>query len=61
MNESSFIVLWYEMEQEETRMADKRIRMARADGANIIVTACPFCDVIFAQALGEYLGESVAY
>ncbi|NQU16278.1 MAG: (Fe-S)-binding protein [Desulfobacteraceae bacterium] len=45
------ISLWYDIEQEEARMAEKRIEMARETGANIIVTACPFCLIHFEDAV----------
>jgi len=45
------IILWYEIEQEEMRMAEQRIQMAREAGANIIVTACPFCLIHFEDAI----------
>jgi Fe-S oxidoreductase len=45
------IILWHEIEQEEMRMAEKRIQMAREAGANIIVTACPFCLIHFEDAV----------
>jgi len=45
------IALWYEIEQEEMRMAEKRVQMAREAGANIIVTACPFCLIHFEDAI----------
>ena len=45
------IILWHEIEQEEIRMADKRIQMAREVGANIIVTVCPFCFIHFEDAI----------
>ena len=32
-------------------MADKRIQMARDAGANMIVTACPFCLIHFEDAI----------
>ena len=35
--------LWHEIEGEEIRMATKRVRMAREAGADVLVTACPFC------------------
>ena len=35
--------LWHEIEGEEERMAARRVRMAREAGADILVTACPFC------------------
>lgn len=45
------IILWHEIEQEETRMAVKRVMMARETGANTIVTACPFCMIHFEDAI----------
>jgi len=45
------IMLWHEIEQEEMRMAEMRIRMAGEAGANIIVTACPFCLIHFEDAI----------
>jgi Fe-S oxidoreductase len=45
------IVLWHEIEQEEERMAAKRVRMAREAGAHVIVTACPFCFIHFEDAI----------
>jgi Fe-S oxidoreductase len=45
------VMLWYEIEQEEMRMAAKRIGMAREAGANVIVTACPFCYIHFEDAI----------
>jgi len=45
------IVLWYETEQEEERMAVRRVRMAREVGAHVIVTACPFCFIHFEDAI----------
>ena len=45
------IILWHEIEQEQIRMADKRIQMAREAGANVIVTACPFCLIHFEDAI----------
>ena len=38
------LMLFYEP-QEEERMGVKRVRMAAEAGANVIVTACPFCMV----------------
>lgn len=43
--------LWHDIEQEEMRMAVKRVEMAREIGANIIVTACPFCLIHFEDAI----------
>jgi len=45
------INLWHEIEGEEIRMAGKRIQMAREVGANIMVTACPFCLLNFEDAI----------
>ena len=35
--------LWYENEEEKERMGEVRVRMAADAGAEVIVTACPFC------------------
>jgi Fe-S oxidoreductase len=45
------IVLWHEIEQEEMRIAEKRLQMAREAGASVIVTACPFCLIHFEDAI----------
>ena len=45
------IILWHEIEQEEIRMAEKRIQMAREVGADTIVTGCPFCLIHFEDAI----------
>jgi Fe-S oxidoreductase len=45
------IVLWHEIEQEEIRMASMRMQMAKEAGANVIVTACPFCFIHFEDAI----------
>ena len=45
------IMLWHEIEQGEIRMAEKRIEMAGEAGANVIVTACPFCFIHFEDAI----------
>ena len=37
------LLLWYENEHERERMGERRVRMACDVGAEIIVTACPFC------------------
>jgi len=37
------ILLWYENEEEKERMGERRVRMAQEVGAQVIVTACPFC------------------
>ena len=45
------VILWHEVEQETMRMAEKRIRMAKDAGADVIVTACPFCLIHFEDAV----------
>jgi Fe-S oxidoreductase len=45
------IILWHEIEQEEMRMAERRLQMARETGANVLVTACPFCLIHFEDAI----------
>lgn len=45
------IVLWHEIEGEQSRMAEKRLQMARQAGANVMVTACPFCLIHFEDAV----------
>jgi Fe-S oxidoreductase len=45
------IVLWHEIEGEQLRMAEKRLQMARQAGANVMVTACPFCLIHFEDAV----------
>lgn len=45
------VMLWHEIEQEEMRMAEVRIQMAREAGANNIITACPFCFIHFEDAI----------
>ena len=45
------VMLWYEIEQEEMRMAEKRVHMALETGANVLVTACPFCLMHFEDAI----------
>jgi len=44
------LMLFYEP-QEEQRMGVQRARMAAAAGANVIVTACPFCMVNIEDAI----------
>ena len=44
------LMLFYEP-QEEERMGVKRVRMAADAGANVIVTACPFCMVNIEDAI----------
>jgi Fe-S oxidoreductase len=36
-------LIWYENEQEKERMGEARVGMAAQVGAQVIVTACPFC------------------
>jgi len=43
--------LWYDIEGEEMRMGEKRVAMAHEAGANVIVTACPFCLLNFDDAI----------
>jgi len=44
------LMLFYEPEEEE-RMGVQRVRMAAKAGANVIVTACPFCLVNMEDAI----------
>jgi Fe-S oxidoreductase len=44
------LMLFYEPEEEQ-RMGVLRVRMAREAGANVIVTACPFCLVNMEDAI----------
>ncbi len=37
------LLLWYENEEEKERMGERRVKMASDIGAQMIVTACPFC------------------
>ncbi|MFH0822647.1 MAG: (Fe-S)-binding protein [Pseudomonadota bacterium] len=37
------LLIWYENEEEKERMGEVRVRMAVEAGAQVIVTACPFC------------------
>jgi Fe-S oxidoreductase len=37
------LLLWYENDEEKERMGEVRVRMAEEIGAQVIVTACPFC------------------
>jgi Fe-S oxidoreductase len=37
------VSLWHEIEGEQVRMSQKRLDMALNAGADLIVTACPFC------------------
>jgi Fe-S oxidoreductase len=43
-------MLFYEPEEEQ-RMGVLRVEMAAAAGANVIVTACPFCLVNMEDAI----------
>jgi Fe-S oxidoreductase len=43
-------MLFYEP-KEDQRMGVKRVEMAAAAGANVIVTACPFCMVNIEDAI----------
>ncbi|MBW2105336.1 MAG: (Fe-S)-binding protein [Deltaproteobacteria bacterium] len=45
------INLWYDIEEEDIRMGEKRVAMAHEAGANVIVTACPFCLLNFDDAI----------
>lgn len=45
------IILWHEIDQEEIRMAEMRLQMAKDTGASVIVTACPFCLIHFEDAI----------
>ncbi len=45
------INLWYDIEQEEMRMGERRVAMAHEAGATVIVTACPFCLLNFDDAI----------
>ncbi len=45
------VILWHEIQQEEMRMAEKRIQMAKDAGATIVITACPFCLIHFEDAV----------
>jgi Fe-S oxidoreductase len=44
-------MLWYENEQETQRMGEKRVRMAQEIGAQLIITACPFCLINIEDAI----------
>jgi Fe-S oxidoreductase len=45
------INLWYDIEQEEMRMGERRVAMAHEAEATVIVTACPFCLLNFDDAI----------
>jgi len=44
------LMLFYEPKEEE-RIGVKRVQMAAEAGANVIVTACPFCMVNIEDAI----------
>jgi Fe-S oxidoreductase len=44
------LMLFYEP-IEETRMGSLRVKMAEEAGADVIVTACPFCMINIADAI----------
>ena len=44
------LALFYEPKEEE-RMGVRRVRMAAEAGANVIVTACPYCMVNIEDAI----------
>ena len=44
------LMLFYEPEEEQ-RMGVVRVEMAKASGANVIITACPFCLVNIEDAI----------
>ena len=41
----------YEAEKEEMRVGEKRVEMADEVGAEVIVTACPFCLINLEDAI----------
>jgi len=45
------LLLWYENEQETERMGERRVRMAEEIGAQVMVTACPFCLINLEDAI----------
>jgi Fe-S oxidoreductase len=45
------LLLWYENEEEKERMGERRVRMAEEIGANVIITACPFCLINLEDAI----------
>lgn len=45
------LLLWYENEEEKERMGERRVRMAQEAGAEVIVTACPFCLINLEDAI----------
>lgn len=45
------LLLWYENEEERERMGEVRVRMASEIGAQVIITACPFCLINLEDAI----------
>ncbi|MBI4962933.1 MAG: (Fe-S)-binding protein [Desulfomonile tiedjei] len=45
------LLLWYENEEEKERMGERRVHMAEEVGAQVIVTACPFCLINLEDAI----------
>ncbi|MGC8658700.1 MAG: (Fe-S)-binding protein, partial [Desulfomonilaceae bacterium] len=45
------LLLWYENEEEKERMGERRVKMAMEVGAQVIVTACPFCLINIEDAI----------
>ncbi|MFA6223559.1 MAG: (Fe-S)-binding protein [Desulfomonilaceae bacterium] len=45
------LLLWYENEEEKERMGERRVKMAMEIGAQVIVTACPFCLINLEDAI----------
>jgi Fe-S oxidoreductase len=45
------LLLWYENEEEKERMGVRRVHMAEEIGAELIVTACPFCLINLEDAI----------
>ena len=45
------MLLWYESEEEEMRVGEKRVEMADEVGAEVIVTTCPFCLINLEDAI----------
>ncbi len=45
------LYFWHEVATEKERMAVKRVNMAHEAGANVIVTACPFCLINLEEAI----------
>ena len=43
--------MWYENEQEKERMGEVRVKMAAEIGAQLIITACPFCLINLEDAI----------